>query len=174
MGLVFNKSVFCFGMEPDEKIVVHLLSVWREEKKLFSRGKECMFFLTDKHVSFIIKTEAKMNWWKAAVQRQIVALSKSPTTMITQDGYGRKELENDLKNEKNEEIPLSNIISVGTEEKRWGTVLNLKFSSDGKEKSYRLSVVRDWIGYPIRDPMKFLTVDWTPIVNYIQDKGAAK
>ncbi|MEM4391518.1 MAG: hypothetical protein QXG67_01880, partial [Candidatus Nitrosotenuis sp.] len=96
------------------------------------------------------------------------------TTMITHDGYGIKELENDLKNEKNEEIPLSNIISVGTEEKRWGTVLNLKFSSDGKEKSYRLSVVRDWIGYPIRDPMKFLSVDWTPIVNHIQDKRAVK
>ena len=58
-------------MNSDEKIRAHLLSVWKEEKKLLSRGRECMFFVTDKHVIFIIKTEAKPKWWKAAVERQI-------------------------------------------------------------------------------------------------------
>ena len=47
-------------MQPDEKIQAHLVSVWRESKKFFSiGGKEGMLILTDKHLMFIHKTEAK-------------------------------------------------------------------------------------------------------------------
>ena len=53
-------------MEPEEKIQAHLVSVWREGKKFFSiGGKEGMLILTDKHLMFIHKTEAMMNWWKS-------------------------------------------------------------------------------------------------------------
>lgn len=160
-------------MDSEEKIKAHLLSVWREEKKLFSRGKECMFFLTNKHVILISKTEAPMKWWRAAVQRQSVMLMKSPNTMLVHDGYGESNLMEDLKNEKNMEFALSDILSVESEEKAWGSILKLKVNRDGVVKNYRFSVVRDWVGYPIRDPMKFLKVDWGPIVKYIEENRDA-
>ena len=48
-------------MQSDEKIQAHLVSVWRESKKIFSiGGKEGMLILTDKHLMFIHKTESKM------------------------------------------------------------------------------------------------------------------
>ncbi|MEM4253041.1 MAG: hypothetical protein QXE84_05910, partial [Candidatus Nitrosotenuis sp.] len=110
-------------------------------------------------------------WWKAAVQRQAVILMKSPDTMLIHDGYDEKNLQEDMQNEKNEVFLLTDVISVDSEEKSWGSVLNLKIRDGEKEKSFELSIVRDWVGYPIRDPIKFLKVDWKPIVQYIREKG---
>lgn len=157
-------------MEESEKIQTHLLSVWKEEKKLFSKGKECMFFLTDKHLIFVTKTEANPKWWKAAVQRQILTLMKTNDTMLTHDGYDEKDLMVDLENEKNEEYSYEDVISVESQEKPWGTVLILKIKTPQKEKTFQLSVVRDWVSYPIKDAVKFLKVDWTPIVSYIKQR----
>jgi hypothetical protein len=156
-------------MELDEKIKAHLLSVWKEEKKLFSRGRECMFFLTNKHVIFITKTEATTRWWKPAVQRQILTLMKSDDTMLIHDGYDEQDLEVDLENKKNEKYPLEDVISVEAEEKAWGSVLKLKIRQDGNEKKFHLSVVKDWVSYPVKDPVKFLKVNWTPIIEYIKN-----
>lgn len=157
-------------MDSSEKIRAHLLSVWKEEKKLLSRGRECMFFVTDKHVIFITKTEAKPKWWKAAVERQILTLMKSNNTMLIHDGYDEKELVVDLQNDKNQEYLIGDITSVEAEEKAWGSVLKLKIKTDVKEKTLQLSIVKDWVTYPIKDPTKFLKVDWTPIVEYIKQR----
>lgn len=161
-------------MEVNEKIKAHLLSVWKEEKKLFSRGRECMFFLTDKHIVFVTRTEAKNQWWRAAVQRQILTLMKSDNTMITHDGYDEKDLKVDLENEKNESYPLEDITDIEAEEKIWGSVLKLKIKRGDKEKKIHLSIVKDWVGYPIKDPMKFLKVNWTPIIAYIKNYQGSK
>ena len=78
-------------MEPEEKIQAHLVSVWREPKKFLSiGGKEGMLVLTDKHLMFIHKTKAKMKWWQAVRQRQVVYFIKSKNTMIIHDGYNEK------------------------------------------------------------------------------------
>ncbi|HET8720248.1 MAG TPA: hypothetical protein VFM64_04560 [Candidatus Nitrosotenuis sp.] len=156
-------------MDSSEKIVAHLLSVWKEEKKLFSRGKECMFFLTNKHLIFVSQTEATLKWWRPAVQRQIMALTKSDNLMITHDGYDEKDLLADLENKKNEEHLLQDVISVDTEEKVWGTVLKLQIRDKEKEKKLHLSIVKDWVSYPVKDPVKFMKVDWAPIVEYIKN-----
>lgn len=156
-------------MDSNEKIVAHLLSVWKEEKKLFSRGKECMFFLTNKHLIFVSRTEASLKWWRPAVQRQIMTLTKSDNLMMTHDGYGEKDLLADLENKKNEEYLLQDVISVDTEEKVWGTVLKLQIRDQEKEKKLQLSIVKDWVSYPVKDPVKFMKVDWSPIVEYIKN-----
>ena len=58
-------------MENDEEIRAHVVSIWRESKKFLSiGGREGMLVLTDKHLSFIHKTTAKIKWWKAITQRQ--------------------------------------------------------------------------------------------------------
>jgi hypothetical protein len=156
-------------MDSDEKIRTHLLSVWKEEKKLFSRGRECMFFLTNKHLMFITKTEAKPRWWKSTVERQILTLMKSGDTILIHDGYGEKDLMLDLENEKNEEYSFEDVVNVETEEKTWGSVLKLKIRDADREKNFELSIVKDWVSYPIKDPVKFLKVDWKPIVEYIKN-----
>ena len=53
-------------MDLDEKIYAHILSVWKEPKEFFGgRSLEGMLILTDKHLMFVRKTEAKMRWWGA-------------------------------------------------------------------------------------------------------------
>jgi hypothetical protein len=154
-------------MESDERIKAHLVSVWKVEKKLFSRGKECMFILTDRRLAFVSKTEAKSRWWSATVERQVVTLLKSDDPMLIHDGYDEKELVQDLENKKNEEYCFDDVISVEPEEKKWGSVLKLKLKKDGKEKNYELSVVKDWVTYPVKDPVKFLKINWNPVVEFI-------
>lgn len=122
-------------MESDEPIKAHLVSVWREEKKLFSRAKECMFILTDKRLAFVSKTEAKPRWWSATVERQVITLSKSDNPMLTHDGYDEKELMLDLENKKNEQYGFDDVISVESEEKNWGSILKIKLRKNNKEKN---------------------------------------
>jgi len=158
-------------MDFDEKIKTHLLSVWLEEKKLFGRGKECMFFVTDKGLYFVSKTEAKPQWWKSTVQRQILMLLKNPeNTIWNHDGYNEKNLALDLENEKNSRYRISDVISVDTEEKAWGSILILKLRDGEKERKFHLSIVRDWVSYPAKAPMNFLKIDWVPVVQYIKSR----
>ena len=75
-------------MESDEKIQAHLVSIWRESKKFFSfGGKEGMLVLTDKHLMFVHKTDAKMKWWKAITQRQVINFIRSKNTMIRSEEH---------------------------------------------------------------------------------------
>jgi hypothetical protein len=104
-------------VESGEPIKAHLVSVWRERKKLFSRAKECMFILTDKRLAFVSKTEAKSRWWSSTVERQVITLSKSDNPMLIHDGYDEKELMTDLENKKNEQYSFDEVVSVETEEK---------------------------------------------------------
>ena len=158
-------------MEADERIQAHILSVWRESKKLFSiHGTEGMLILTDKHLMFIHKTEAKMRWWNAATQRQVLTFLKSKDVMIKQDGYNEDQLRIDLENEKNMEIRFDDILKISHEEKSWAGVLNLEINQEGKKQKYQFSVVQDWVKYPIKDPQKYMKVDWSSLVQYIKDR----
>jgi len=133
------------SMESDEHIQAHILSVWRESKKFLSVvGKEGMFLLTDRHLMFVHKTEAKMRWWGAVVQRQVLNLMKSKNIMVRQDGYAEKDLMLDLENKKNVELSFDDILEINHEEKPWGSVLNLEYVKDGKKEKFRYSVVKDW------------------------------
>ena len=158
-------------MESEEKIQAHVLSIWREGRGFFSgKGREGMLILTNKNLCFIKKTEAPMKWWGAIRPRQIVRLLQSKDGMMVEDGYGEENLEDDLKNKKNQKISFNNILSIESKEKVWGSVLFLDVIEDGKEKKFQFSVVQDWVKYPISAPMKYLKVDWSRFVKYIQDK----
>ena len=58
---------------------------------------------------FIHKTEAKINWWKAITQRQVINFVKSNNTMIRHDGYDEEELMNDLEDDRNVELGFDDI-----------------------------------------------------------------
>ncbi len=158
-------------MQSDEKIQAHLVSIWRESEKFFSiGGKEGMLVLTDKHLSFVFKTEARMKWWKAITQRQVINFIKSKNTMIIHDGYDEQELMNDLENEKNIELVFDDISKISFEEKVWGSALLLEYEKNGKEEKFQYAIAQDWVKYPVKEPTKYMKVDWEPFVQYIKDR----
>ena len=158
-------------MQSDEKIQAHLVSVWRESKKIFSiGGKEGMLVLTDKHLMFIHKTEAKMKWWQAIRQRQVINFLKSKNTMIRHDGYEESNLIEDMTNGKNTQLSFDSILNITHKEKEWGSILLLEYEKDGKRQKYQYSIAQDWVKYPIKEPTKYMKVDWEPFVQYIKDR----
>ena len=158
-------------MQLDEKIQAHLVSVWRESKNFFSiGGKEGMLVLTDKHLMFVHKTEAKMRWWQAIRQRQVVGFLKSKNTMIRHDGYDESNLIEDLKNQKNIQLSFEDILNISHEEKEWGSILLLEYTKDGKQEKHQYSIAQDWVKYPVKEPTKYMKVDWEPFVQYIKDR----
>ena len=158
-------------MKSDEKIQAHLVSIWRESKKFFSLGgKEGMLVLTDKHLMFVHKTDAKMKWWKAITQRQVINFIRSKNTMIRHDGYDEEELLEDVEDERNVILTFDDISSIKFEEKVWGSVLQLEYEKDGKEEKYQYAIAQDWVKYPAKEPTKYMKVDWEPFVQYIKDR----
>jgi len=158
-------------MDYDEKIQAHILSVWRESKKIFSvLGTEGMLFITNHRLIFVNKTQAKMKWWSAATQRQVLTFMKSNNVMIRHDGYDEKQLEIDLENKKNMIISFDDILNIRHEDKVWGGVLNLEFIKNDKKEKYEFSVVQDWVKYPKKAPMKYIKADWSELVQYVKDR----
>lgn len=158
-------------MQPDEKIQAHIVSIWRESKKFLSiGGKEGMLVLTDKHLMFIHKTEAKMKWWKAITQRQVINFIRSKNIMIRHDGYDEEELMNDVEDKRNTELSFDDICDISFEEKTWGSVLQLEYEKDGKKEKFQYSIAQDWVKYPAKEPTKYMKVDWAPFVQYIKDR----
>ena len=111
-----------------------------------------------------------MNWWKAITQRQVVNFLKSKNTMIQHDGYGEKDLSNDLENSKNIELLFDDIEKISFKEEIWGSVLNLEYKKDEKKEIFQYSIAQDWVKYPIKEPTKFMKVDWEPFVQYIKER----
>jgi len=159
-------------MDSTEQIQSHVVSVWREPKKRFFSvgGREGMLILTNKHLMFVHKTEAKIKWWHAVVQRQVLMFVRSKSTMIIHDGYNEESLKTDLENKKNVEIAFNEIKDISFEEKEWGSVLIIEYEKDGKTEKHQYSIVQDWVKYPIKEPTKFMKVDWSPFVEYIKER----
>ena len=156
----------------DEKIHTHLMSVWRESKSFFGvGGKEGMLLLTDNHFIFLKRTERMKKWWKATVTRQVVRLIQNSDVMITHDGYNEDDLRIDLENtKKTSEVSFNNILSLDIEKKTWGNVLKMKVVEEGKKKEYQYAVVQDWVQYPLKDPTRFLKVNWNSFVDFIKSR----
>jgi len=119
---------------------------------------------------FVHKTESMMKWWKAITQRQVINFLKSKNTMIRHDGYDEEELMNDLENEKNVELAFDDISSISFEEMVWGSVLLLEYEKDGKQEKFQYAIAQDWVKYPLKEPTKYMKVDWEPFVQYIKDR----
>jgi len=158
-------------MDSDEQIHAHLVSVWREAKKFLSiGGREGMLILTDRHLCFVHKTEAKKKWWTAIVSRQVIKLMKSKNTMILHDGYKIEDVIKDLENPKNVELSFDDILQIRFDEKTWGSVLELEYVKNGKKEKFQYSIAQDWVKYPAKEPTKFMKVDWEPFVSFIKER----
>jgi hypothetical protein len=111
-----------------------------------------------------------MKWWKAITQRQVINFIRSKNTMIRHDGYDENELMNDVEDDRNLELSFDDISSISFEEKVWGSALYLEYEKGGKQEKFQYAIAQDWVKYPVKEPTKYMKVDWEPFVQYIKDR----
>jgi hypothetical protein len=90
--------------------------------------------------------------------------------MIHHDGYNEKDLSNDLDNIKNIELEFDDIKKISFKEETWGSVLYLEYDKNDKNENFQYSIAQDWVKYPVKEPTKFMKVDWEPFVQYIKER----
>ena len=153
----------------DEQIKAHLFWVWGGEEGFLKHGREGMLVITDKRLAFITKTEMTYTMHEAHSARQYDRFKNSENVFRSAEGYGIEHLEKDLdKSPDNLEILFSQILDMVTEEKRWGTLLKIKVNLGDKSKIFKFSIVKGWVKYPVKDPLEFQRMNWSPLINLVK------
>jgi hypothetical protein len=153
-----------------EKIKYHLMWVWGQEEGFMKRGKEGMLVITNMRIAFIMKTKMKYNVHDEYSRRQLRRFKDGESVLISIEPYNEIDLQNDLADsDKNIDIPFNEIINIGQEKKRWGTILRLKFTVNRDTKKYKFMVVKGWVKYPLKDPVSFQHLDWNPIIALLKE-----
>lgn len=139
--------------------------VWGQKDGFIKRGIEGMMIITNRRIVFITKTNMTYKVHDAHSLKQLKRFKDGEDVFRPIYGYTIKDLVNDLAiSNKNLEIPYDKIVEILTEEKRWGTLLKVKFTSQDKLETYTFSVVKGWVKYPLKDPIEFQHVDWNPLI----------
>jgi hypothetical protein len=153
----------------DEQIKAHIFWVWKEGEGFLKRGKEGMLVITDRRLALIIKTDMTYKMHETHSLRQLKRFEAGENVFRPAEGYKLEHLERDLdKSPDNLELPFSQILDITSEEKDWGTLLNVKVNLGDKTKIHKFSIVKGWVKYPAKDPMGFQKMDWTPLINLLK------
>jgi hypothetical protein len=153
----------------DEQIKAHIFWVWKEGEGFFKHGKEGMLVITDRRLAFIIKTDMTYKMHETHSMRQLKRFEAGENVFRPAEGYKLEHLERDLdKSPDNLELPFNQILDITSEEKDWGTLLNVKVNLGDKTKIHKFSIVKGWVKYPAKDPMGFQKMDWTPLINLLK------
>ena len=154
----------------DEQIKAHLVWIWSQEEGFMKRGKEGMLVVTDRRIAFITKTNMSYRVHDIHSLRQLKKFKEGGNIFKPLEGYGIKNLDDDLKkSSENYDIPFNQILDITSEEKRWGTLLKIKINLGIKSKTYKFSIVKGWVKYPLKDPVEFQHVNWFPVINLFKE-----
>jgi hypothetical protein len=154
----------------DEQIKAHLVWIWSQEEGFMKRGKEGMLVVTDRRIAFITKTNMSYRVHDIHSLRQLKKFKEGGNIFKPLEGYGIKNLDDDLKKSaENYDIPFNQILDITSEEKRWGTLLKIKINLGIKSKTYKFSIVKGWVKYPLKDPVEFQHVNWFPVINLFNE-----
>lgn len=154
----------------DEQIKAHLVWIWSQEEGFMKRGKEGMLVVTDRRIAFITKTNMSYRVHDIHSLRQLKKFKEGGNIFKPLEGYGIKNLDDDLKKSaENYDIPFNQILDITSEDKRWGALLKIKINLGIKSKTYRFSIVKGWVKYPLKDPVEFQHVNWFPIINLFKE-----
>ena len=157
-------------MDWDEQIKAHLVWIWGQEEGFMKRGKEGMLVITDRRIAFITKTNMSYRVHDIHSLRQLKKFKEGGNIFKPLEGYGIKNLDDDLKKSaENYDIPFNQILDITSEEKRWGTLLTIKINLGIKSKTYKFSIVKGWVKYPLKDPVEFQHVNWFSIINLFKE-----
>jgi hypothetical protein len=154
----------------DEQIKAHLVWIWSQEEGFMKGGKEGMLVVTDRRIAFITKTNMSYRVHDIHSLRQLKKFKEGVNIFKPLEGYGIKNLDDDLKKSaENYDIPFNQILDITSEDKRWGTLLKIKINLGIKSKTYKFSIVKGWVKYPLKDPVKFQHVNWFPVINLFKE-----
>jgi hypothetical protein len=154
----------------DEHIKAHLVWIWSQEEGFMKRGKEGMLVVTDRRIAFITKTNMSYRVHDIHSLRQLKKFKEGGNIFKPLEGYSIKNLDDDLKKSaENYDIPFNQILDITSEEKRWGTLLKIKINLGIKSKTYKFSIVKGWVKYPLKDPVEFQHVNWFPVINLFKE-----
>ena len=145
--------------------------VWGEEEGFLKHGREGMLVITDFRIVFVIKTNMLYRHHDTYSLRQLKKFQTGDYELAPLAEYKIKHLESDLeKSSDNLSFPFYQISSISQEKKRWGTrlVIVKKLTGVNKLKTYKFSVAKGWVKYPIKDPVQFQHVNWTPIIKLFE------
>ena len=154
----------------DEQIKAHLVWIWGQEEGFMKRGKEGMLVVTDRRIAFITKTNMSYRVHDVHSLRQLKKFKEGENIFKPLEGYGIKNLEDDLKKSaENYDIPFNQILDITSEDKRWGTLIKIKINLGIKYKIHKFSIVKGWVKYPLKDPVEFQHVNWSPVINLFKE-----
>ena len=154
----------------DEQIKAHLVWIWGQEEGFMKRGKEGMLVVTDRRIAFITKTNMSYRVHDIHSLRQLKKFKEGGNIFKPLEGYGIKNLDDDLKKSaENYDIPFNQILDITSEDKRWGTLLKIKINLGIKYKTYKFSIVKGWVKYPLKDPVEFQHINWSPVINLFKE-----
>jgi hypothetical protein len=143
--------------------------IWGQEEGFMKRGREGMLVITNMRIAFVTKTEMKYNVHEEYSLRQLRRFKDGEPVLLPFDHYKEIDLQNDLaESDKNMDIPFDNIINIGQEKKKWGTLLKVKFIEKEGNRDYKFMVVKGWVKYPLKDPVSFQQLNWDPIIALIK------
>jgi hypothetical protein len=129
-----------------------------------------MLVVTDRRIAFITKTNMSYRVHDIHSLRQLKKFKEGGNMFKPLEGYGIKNLDDDLKKSaENYDIPFNQILDITSEEKRWGTLLKIKINLGIKSKTYKFSIVKGWVKYPLKDPVEFQHVNWFPVINLFKE-----
>ena len=157
-------------MDWDEQIKAHLVWIWGQEEGFMKRGKEGMLVITDRRIAFITKTNMSYRVHDIHSLRQLKKFKEGGNIFKPLEGYGIKNLDDDLKKSaENYDIPFNQILDITSEDKRWGTLLKIKINLGVKSKIRKFSIVKGWVKYPLKDPVEFQHVNWFSVINLFKE-----
>jgi hypothetical protein len=154
----------------DEQVKAHLVWIWGQEKGFMKRGKEGMLVVTDKRIAFVTKTNMSYRVHDVHSIRQLKKFKEGENVFRPLEGYGIKNLDDDLKkNAENSDFPFNQILNITSADKRWGSLLMVKINLGIKSKIYNFSIVKGWVKYPLKDPVEFQHVNWFPVITLFKE-----
>jgi hypothetical protein len=134
------------------------------------RGKEGMLVVTDKRIAFVTKTNMSYRVHDVHSIRQLKKFKEGENVFRPLEGYGIKNLDDDLKkNAENSDFPFNQILNITSADKRWGSLLTVKINLGIKSKIYNFSIVKGWVKYPLKDPVEFQHVNWSPVITLFKE-----
>ena len=156
------------NLEDDEHMVAALPKIWAIALGLmgfFNKNKEGILVLTNKNLIFVSR------YLYVSPKEREKYFGEDKVKVAHLWDYSETQLDEDIsENSKSWIVPLESIIDIAQVTLRKVNFMRIKFSSNGKEKSYDLGVAKSVTNYPIRQPLLFYNVDWTAWIDLLKSR----
>ena len=157
------------NLEEDEHMVAALPKIWAIVVGLmgfFNKSKEGILVLTNKNLIFV----PRYLYVSPKEREKYFGEDKVKITQIWD--YSETQLDEDIsENSKSWIMPLESIIDVTQITLRKVNFLRIKFTVNGKEKTYDFGITKSVTNYPIRQPLLFYNVDWTAWMDLLKSRS---